>query len=736
MKKPKQQFSKSLLTLSVLMAVGCAYAEDDVDALTKPESSVSFGAIGGTGNAKSRSIFNQYSGLRKENANVLLDANIINLSEETGLWTKFEGRNLGLDNRDFSFSQNKQGDWKYGIEYSEITHHEMRTISTGITGAGTTTPVVNSANPLADLNLQLRRKGTTVSGEKWLSPNLLAELSFKNEDKQGARLSGAGIFCGSSSTVITTRYTCAGSLTGALLMLPEPVNTNTKQIDAKLNFSGDQFLLSAGYYGSYFANSNSSLNPTVTGNLYSPDGASSFSSGNLLSYLQAPTALAPSNQSQQLYVSGNYAFTPTTHSTFKYAYTRAAQRQDYSAFGIPANASANLSGVMDTTLAQIGLIAKPMPKLKLVANVRYEDKNDKTPDASYNMLAPANGVGTGTLYSNNYSNSSTRLNGKFEGSYQLPDNYRALLGVDYAGVKRAAPPPVPFGSNGVLINPPVSPAGFDLGLAVGGLRQDTRETAYRAELQRVLSDQLNGSVSLVHSERNGGSWTYYNNVSTPATGTNLHTDGTLPMLMLDRIRNKVRLVADWTVSNDLSIQFNAEDGKDSYNAPLGAGMRDSDMHSYGIDAALSMSESWKFTGYANHSEQKLNVNHTSAYLAELANSNTSVSLGVVGRISEQLGVGGSVMFMSDSNHYLQSRTDGAALDAVLPDVTYRSTTLKLYSKYAVQKMADVRVDLMHQRSMLSEWTWSNFSYSDKTTVSMQPNQSMTFLGASYVYKFR
>ncbi len=46
--------------------------------------------------------------------------------------------------------------------------------------------------------------------------------------------------------------------------------------------------------------------------------------------------------------------------------------------GAPAGVS-SLGGVMDTNLAQFGLTARPMPGLTLLANVRYEDKNDKTP---------------------------------------------------------------------------------------------------------------------------------------------------------------------------------------------------------------------------------------------------------------------------------------------------------------------------------------------------------------------
>ena len=175
-----------------------------------------------------------------------------------------------------------------------------------------------------------------------------------------------------------------------MLMLPEPINSTTKQFEAKLNYSGDKFMVSGGYYGSFFTNANGSLNPTVSGNLVNPDGTTldtSVSPGNTLAgYLQQSVALPPDNQAHQLYVSGNYAFTPTTRATFKYAYTHATQNEDFGSMGLtgaPAGVS-NLGGVMDSNVAQLGVTARPMTKLSVLGNLRYEDKADKTPLALYN----------------------------------------------------------------------------------------------------------------------------------------------------------------------------------------------------------------------------------------------------------------------------------------------------------------------------------------------------------------
>jgi MtrB/PioB family decaheme-associated outer membrane protein len=720
MKTPNKQFafSQKILALALLAAFGPAHAdEEEVAQLIQPESFVSVGLGAVSGTSKDRAIYGQYNGRRLDGSYLLLDIDVSKRDEALGLWTNFQGSNLGLDNQELSFSQNKQGDWKYTIEYSELVRRDPRTINTALLNSGTTSPtVVSLATPGTgqDLDLDIRRKAVSLSAEKWLTPSLLFEASVKNEKRDGSRLSGTGLAC---SNIIGNTFPCS-STTGALLMLPEPISSTTKQFEAKLDYSGDKYMVSGGYYGSFFTNANGSLNPVVSGNLYNPDGTvlniSSAPGSTVAGYLQQPVALPPDNQAHQLFVSGNYAFTPTTRATFKYAYTHATQSDDFAGKGLPGAPAGvgNLGGVLDSTLLQMGVTARPMTKLTVLANFRYEDRADKTPLALYNGA-----------YTNNL-NSAKKTNGKLEGSYQLPDNYRATLGLDYATVHRNLPV-----STAPVYDPNVT--------SLAGLREDTRELAYRAELRRSLSETINAALSYVKSNRDGGSWVNIGPVNT----TGNPSTGTYPMTMTDRTRDKVRVSVDWTPTALLSLQFMLEDGKDKYTSPTDKGLRETGMNSFGIDAALSMSENWKLTGYVNQGFQTQHIDHSVGYMAELENVNTTLGLGVVGRPSSKLEVGGELSYMDDINHYKQSMATGAAIvGGGLPDVTYRMTILKFFGKYALQKNADISVNLVQQMVQFDEWTWANngipFTYSDNSSVSMQQNQNVTFLGASYVYKFR
>lgn len=751
-------FSKSLLALAILAVYAPAYADDaEIAELTKPSSSVSVGAGVVSGDQKGRSLFGQYNGLRQNDASLQVDLDINKRDETTGTSVYIKGNNLGLDDRDVSISYEKQGDWKLGVSYSELIHRELRTINSGMLGLGSTTPTtrLTPQGTGLDYDLQLKRVGLGLSGEKWITPNLQFELTFKNENKTGARTSGIGYQC-------NTTYVCSGGLSFVQLLVAEPVDTNTQQIEAKLNYHDKQWNVSAGYYGSFFNNANGNLTTTIgdNGKLYNVNGATTplalatavgLSGNSLQNILQSPFALAPDNQAHQFYVSGNYRFAPTTVGTFKYAFTHATQDDNYLSNGLtgaPAGVT-SLNGVLNTTLLQFGVTARPTPKLGLLANLRYEDKKDSTTHARYNI------ENTDTWY--NADASSTKLVGKLEASYQLPADVRGTFGLDYSSQDR----PVP------ILKTEDNLAGL------GAVRAKNQETGYRLELRRSISETLNGSVGYSNSKRTGSDWTSIG--STQATANTALTNAGLgygntgsasqfiaalattafPMNMADVNREKVKLSANWMPSDRVEVQFNLEDGKDknttAYSAiALQKGWTESTTQQFSIDTSFVMSDKWKLTGYWSQGTQHQKINHSTGYMADLATRTDGLGLGVVGVISSKLEVGAQLTYLNDSTKYGLAASPSAtgapasvaniAQAAIgLPDAIYRSTTLNLYGKYALQKNADVRFNLIHQRAHLQEWAWDNngvpFVYQDGTTVGMNPDQSVTFLGVSYVYKF-
>ena len=801
----------TILAMAVLAAIGQARAQatDEAKLLTEPQSSVSIGAAGVSGNDKDRAQFGIYNGMRKDSGYLLLDLDYITRDNATGTWMTMQGRNLGLDNREFRAGVNKQGDWKIGGEYSEITRRSPFSVNTGMLNAGSTRPtVVAIAVPGSgtDLDFKLQRKALSGVVEKWITPGLKFEASFKNEDKDGVRQWGRGYdcvayVCGASTTAALNQ---ANFLKNAILMIPEPIDSTIRQFDVKLSFHDEKLSLIAAYYGSLYTNSNGNISPvvpnslyggngTLVGSLYPAVGTNIIAGGgtSLQNVLQLPMALQPDNQAHQFSLAGNYAFTPSTRATFKYAYTHATQSKDFVSMGLGGSApgAENLGGRMDTVAAQVGLTSRPIRDLSLLANVSYARKEDKTPNALYNVEAKAifpattpasftniNQIGVpGAVWNNNHV-SNTNILGKLEASYRLPGDLRLTGGLDYKLVERLVPE---------------SRVEEALG-GLGPLREKNTETGYRLELRRSMSETLNGSVGFSSSKRTGSDWTNLNTLDpTTATGNNalntflintycgglpcygqvqspetilgLNANTPFPMSMADVKRDKWKVTLDWMPLEKLSVQFMAEDGKDKNVMPFdpvagGKGWRDSSVSFYGVDMAYALSDKWKLSAYASQGDQTIHINHSTGYVADLRNRSEALGVSLSGQASTVLQVGANFTYVNDINKYGLAANTGTAgnrqtgltvtqpsannlaqATVGLPDVIFRKSIVSFYGQYTLNKKSDIRLDLAHQKAKYNDWVWGSesapFTYADNTIVKQQVDQNVTYVGVTYIHKF-
>lgn len=462
----------------------------------------------------------------------------------------------------------------------------------------------------------------------------------------------------------------------------------------------------------------------------------------LRNILQLPMALPPDNQAHQFYVDGNYAFTNTTRATFKYAYTHATQNESFSSMGLagaPAGRN-DLGGRLDTTLAQAGITSRPIPKLTLLANVRYEDQDDKTPIDLYNI------EGTNTWTNGHISHKKTA--GKAEASYALPYGLRGTVGFDYEKVDRDQ-----FVQT-------------DQVAGLSGLRQNTYERGYRVELRKSMSDTFTGSVSWVGSKRDGSTWLKpLSGASTgvipadpdctSATVNNVPNacifsrTAIFPFIFEDRRRDKVKALADWSPMEKLSLQFAADYGHDKYSAPTEKGLDHTKLQLYSVDAAYQLSEKVKLKAYYSYSEQTLKVSHSTGYIADLKDKNNTAGIGVAAQASPRLQLAGDIMYIHDKNIYQTGLDSGANAATIaqfgtgqlfIPDATFRDLRLKLTGTYALQKASDIKMEIVHDRTRLDEWQWGwngvPFLYSDNTTVSLKPQQNVTYVSVIYTYRWR
>ncbi|MDO9145300.1 MtrB/PioB family decaheme-associated outer membrane protein [Rhodoferax sp.] len=674
-------FPLAALAAALLAAYGPVLAQesDELTQLITPESSFSVG-VGHL--SKDAPRFGQYSGVRDKGVYGLLDVDFVRRDEATGTWLKFSGQNLGLDSREFRISHDRQGDWAYYLDYNQTPRYEPYTVTTAVTGIGTANLVIPTTSTAGSaVQLKTKREAIGLGFSKQLGNGFDVRVTARNEEKDGARLFARGT-TGSNGFGFT----------------PEPINSTTRQIEAIVGYNTERLTLSGGYYGTAYINQNTAL--TTTG------GAGAIAAFT-------PIGLPPDNQSHQLSLAGAYRFTPTTRGTFKVAYARATQDDPFLTGVALAPAIVgvnNLGARVDTTLVQMGLTARPMPQLSLLANFRYEDRDDKTPVLKYGVVT------SGSWDGSNEPRSTRTTSGKLEASYQLPMALRVTGGIDYEEKERntSAVRSVSF-------------------------RDKTQEASYRIELRRSMSDTLTGAVSYVRSDRDGSDFLTTRTLD-GAVGSNL----VAPLHLADRERDKLRLSLNWEPTELLSVQFVADNMQDDYGQRTAAalGIRESESENYAIDAAYAISDKWQANAWASFNENNVTqststTNPNRPWAANLGSKTNAFGVGLRGQISAKLEAGVDLSHSDIVDKYQQAFTDGGAGAApVLPDVATRLTSVKLFGTYTVDKRSSVRLDYVYDRYKSNDWTWSNFTYADGTRLSQNPKQSVNFIGVSYMYKFQ
>jgi MtrB/PioB family decaheme-associated outer membrane protein len=721
------RFHRTVLALAVCALFVPVHAQTKV---TETTISAGVGVIDGS--RADRAQFGQYNGLRKHSAFATLDVDYTLRDEATARWVDFLGANLLGDTREMNLVVKRPGDWKFTADYNELVRYDPYTVNTGLLGAGSTTPQVvllpGNLGSGFDFDLKTKRTSVGVGMTKWLSSALQFEMDVKTEKKEGARLFGIGATC------VSAFAPCGGiggSNTGwAALMLPEPVNASHVQVETRLSYALEKLRVNVGYYGSFYRNENGTLNPTIPGSLNNPVGSPFTLSPGLQAMLSQPVALAPDNQAHQLDVGGSYRFTGTTTGNFKLAYTKATQDNSFAGAGLigaPAGRT-SLDGEVVTTLAKFGVTSRPIPKLSLLADWRYENKDDNTPIAAYNTL--------GALTWTNRALPYKKTHGKLQAGWQFSSNYRGSIGADYEAIDRGVftPSSAIFGTS--------------------ALRQKTQETGINAELRRAMSENFSTALTLSSSRRDGSNWLRPNGLARGVTevanpndaATGFSPSSIFMPTLADRQRDKVKLFADWQPNKDLSLQFSAEAGKDSFTAPTSYGLQKTDMNQFSVDMGYELSSKWALNAFASRGVQTLNQSRFEGAAMAFDNTSLNAGIGFTGKPISKLEVGGNLSYASDKSVYAQTLDASARADSValltatggLPNIVYRQTSLSLFGKYALSKRSAVRVNLVHQRASVNDWTWGNngvpFTYSDGTTVAQNATQKVSFIGVTYIYQ--
>jgi len=717
-------------------------------------------------------LYRYYSGINQSGADYSVDVDVINRNEN-GNWFKIQARDLGLPGiQEVGISYEKQGDWRIGLDYNEITKYSPYTINTKVGGVGSNTLTLNqdfkSYQGLGpESSLSLERTSTALSANKFFSDNWKVNFSVKTEDKSGEIMSASEAGSRTGLTPANTSATLvpvAGMSYATQYFAPQPEDYKHTQISASVDYFTRTFQLSAGYYGSFFTNANHGLNitPGADGSLSATTNPTSTVYSTMAASSVPWISLPPDNHFQQIYVDGAYAFSSSTHANFKLTTGQLVQDSSFipnipagpGGVGVfnpagviyaPGITNTNLGGLVDTTTAAANVTSRLMKDLDLLASWRYEDRQDKTPQLAY------------TTGAYNVQNSERTNNGKLELNYRLGEGYKLVGALKYD--ETVTPPPLLPADNATT------------------WRDEVHEDTISVALRKSMSETLNGSLTLAHAERSGGAWTLAPVGLTAASGATFPTatNVTSPLQWGDRNRDTVKLMVDWTPNPKMSFQAYYEYGNDKYPSSLVGpgqaqvpgyaltpmGLFSGKTNLIGLDAAFTIDKHWKANAFYTYSDNKTHqvedqtargsVPQTCAgtsaafactpWTADLDLSGSVFGAGLNGSIGNW-NVRAKYLYQKDNTSYNIGFTDigqysqvSANAGGMLPDTNFTINRLQLSAVYAYSKTTTLRFDYMYDIQRISDYAWAGWTFSDGTQVNQAPRQITQAIGVRLTQAF-
>lgn len=291
-----------------------------------------------------------------------------------GRWTSADGPEisydfdrLGLASRSGSVEAGDQGHYDLRLGYAGQPDRLYDTAQTPFVGAGgsrlrlpagwqpagDTGGMTQLTSSLQPTRIGSDRHTTTVSGNYLPGGGWRLYGEFSHQEKDGTGLTGASF------------------LTDAL-QLPLPIHYVTDSVEVGVAWKGAVADARVSYTGSWFKDNDQSLS---FANPYLPITPSA-ALGQL--------SLAPGNQLQQVALTGQIRLPIWTATTLNFAASVGELKQDAaflapSALGSASLSPNNLSGDVHLSHYSLAMASRPLARLYLRGNARYDGRDDRTP---------------------------------------------------------------------------------------------------------------------------------------------------------------------------------------------------------------------------------------------------------------------------------------------------------------------------------------------------------------------
>ena len=482
-----------------------------------------------------------------------------------------QGYNLGLESRRLSIEYGEQGRYETHLEYRELPSFKMDSAQTPYQNPGHDNLVVapgGSPTVLRPFELDTKRKRLSGGISYFPRKDWKTSLEFSHEKKDGTDWIGGALLApqpgggggggGGPGTGFGRTYA---------VILPEPIDQTTTDVDASLEYNGEQSQWRLNLHGSFFDNDYSSLRWANPGFDTSGVGGGGGGGGGLTLPDQGQLALAPDNQFYQLTLSGAGRLTDTTRFTGALSVGLMQQDEDFLPYGIDGSAAAtatlprsSLDGEVYVYSARAGITARPLKPLRLKAQYRYDERDNDTPQAAYTYDRLESGTASPTAITNNplsykkhkaILGANYRFSSMWSGSadYEYRDTEREYSDVEESNEH--------IGKAGLKWRPRDD---FDAALRLGMSSRDASD--YQAELEK--QNPLLRKYTLA-----------------------------------DRDRDQAGLLLNYAPMSNLNIGFSTDLVEDDYT-DSDLGLTDADSHNYNLDVSYIPAQDIRLHAFYSH----------------------------------------------------------------------------------------------------------------------------------------
>ena len=599
--------------------------------------------------------FGEYNGLKEKGAYLDADFNSLYRDDQGNYWT-IQGNHLGLDSPYLGVEGGRQGQYKLNFEVDQITRYSIDTSRTPYSGNSTQTlPVgwVNAANTagftslatgLHAVNFSTQRRNFTLGGEYISSAQSSYEVRFKRQIKEGNR-----------PTAFSFGFNRA-------VILPNPVDYITDDIELKANYHHASFNGQVAFIHSKFENANKFFR---WDNAYStPTGAP-----------QGQAGTEPDNDKQQILLTGNYLGVKDVQFTGLFSYAQLNQDEAFLPYTVngdltpPVLPQNSLNGKV--TVINTNLAAHWQYSLAQAWRVIFEhyEQGNSTARNTYTYVTADDSVTSTPRANFPYGFRQQKL--KIDTDYKFDNQVRLSGGGQFSH-----------------INQNYQSVKF------------TQETSLWAKLKQRIDNKLHYGIKAELSERNIDD---YNVASEVAPVDN-------PLMrkynISDRQGQKMEFNLGYAASNALSINFTSYYAQYDYDATT-IGLIGSDEVSAGLDMQYIFNKDLSLNGYIHNTHIKSQQAGSQSFSTADWTANNDDRVRTLGFGSSYQVIENKLKLGLDYVHAESSAAINISTVGSFPDLTTKRDTIALHTDYSVDKNLSVKATYQYEKYNEDNWYIDN-----------------------------